>query len=366
MITANTNVTAAERIARIAAENGNTIDYLSIVDTIALDSDYHLSLDDSDEGIDFERAVSMVEDLEEAGVTVTHNGEEVTDEDYFETAERMDDNMRIYLNQIGSVSLLTADEEKELLYKATVLKDVKARNRLIEANLRLVVSIAQKYKGRGLELPDLIQEGNIGLMKTIDHFDCSTGNRFSTYATWWVRQAISRAISNARLIRLPSHANDHVTRIKRAVTYLRGELLREPTPIEIAEYIGRKDLTPRKVMYLINYLGTHSSLDTPVGEDGDNSILDFIPGTPGFEPEYAVERKIMNETLYEKLAALPERERAILCLRFGLYDGRCYTLEQVGKVFKITRERVRQLEAKARRRLGEFRSRKALDGFLSA
>ena len=260
-----------------------------------------------------------------------------------------EDGVRLYLREIGQIPRLEPEEEKELLERATLHGDKKAVNRICEANLRLVVSIARKYNGRGMSLMDLVQEGTIGMMRAIEHFDCSMGYKFSTYATWWIRQAISRALAGSDLIRIPSHMTDKLTKLRKVTARLRNELGREPYPDEIAAEI--KGMTEAKVRKLLTIDVDTVSIDTPVGEDESSTLGDFIEDTTAASPEYRIGNSMISEALYNFLSKLPEREQAVLMLRFGIADGICHTLEDVGAHFNITRERVRQIESKALRRL---------------
>jgi len=272
-----------------------------------------------------------------------------------------EDGVRLYLNDIGRIPRLDPDEEQELLIRATVHKDTAAENRLCEANLRLVVSIARKYNGRGMSLMDLVQEGTIGMIKAIRHFDCTKGNKFSTYATWWIRQAISRALGSSDLIRIPSHMTDKLTKLRRVSARLRSELGREPYPDEIAAEI--EGMTEAKVRKLMTIDVEPISIDTPVGEDESSTLGDFIEDSTSSRPEYCVCDNIIYESLYDGLRKLPEREQSILKFRFGFFDGICHTLEDVGARFNITRERVRQLENKALRRLRSSGIEGGLQGY---
>lgn len=343
---------AAERLVCYAMKNDGCLDYLTVIDSIDA------------EGMDAEEADEVISTIEASGVTMLRAGEDFSGAEDIDSDTKIDDSMRLYLNDIGRIPLLTSAEERELLHLAVELGDSKARDKIINANLRLVVSIARKYTGRGMELLDLIQEGNIGLMRTLDNFDCSTGNRFSTYATWWIRQAITRALSAASLIRLPSHVYELLSKIRRTSARLRLELNREPTPEEISERIGGRKVSAKKVRDLMMVGGTLVSLDAPVGEDESSSLSDFIEDNGKSAPELVTELNMRNSVLAEKLGTLSERERAILLLRYGLLDGKCHTLEDVGKKFCITRERVRQLEVKALRRLRGYKNAIAMKDFL--
>ena len=260
----------------------------------------------------------------------------------------LDDPVRMYLKEIGQVKLLSADEEVELA-KRVAEGDQAAKNKLTEANLRLVVSIAKKYSGRGLHILDLIQEGNTGLIRAVDKFDWTKGNKFSTYATWWIRQAITRAIADqARTIRVPVHMVEVINKATRCNRKLVQELGREPTVEEIAKELG---LPVEKIIEANRTAADTLSLDTPVGDEEDTSIGSFVEDerTPG--PADATSNALLAEALKEILDTLTEREADVLKMRFGMYDGRTHTLEEVGQIFGVTRERIRQIENKAIRKL---------------
>ena len=260
----------------------------------------------------------------------------------------LDDPVRMYLKEIGQVKLLSADEEVELA-KRVAEGDQAAKNKLTEANLRLVVSIAKKYSGRGLHILDLIQEGNTGLIRAVDKFDWTKGNKFSTYATWWIRQAITRAIADqARTIRVPVHMVEVINKATRCNRKLVQELGREPTVEEIAAELN---LPVEKIIEANRTAADTLSLDTPVGDEEDTSIGSFVEDerTPG--PADATSNALLAEALKEILDTLTEREADVLRMRFGMYDGRTHTLEEVGQIFGVTRERIRQIENKAIRKL---------------
>ena len=260
----------------------------------------------------------------------------------------LDDPVRMYLKEIGQIKLLSAEEEVELA-KAVADGDQAAKNKLTEANLRLVVSIAKKYSGRGLHILDLIQEGNTGLIRAVDKFDWTKGNKFSTYATWWIRQAITRAIADqARTIRVPVHMVEVINKATRCNRKLVQELGREPTVEEIAKELG---LPVEKIIEANRTAADTLSLDTPVGDEEDTSIGSFVEDdrTPG--PADATSNALLAEALKEILDTLTEREADVLRMRFGMYDGRTHTLEEVGQIFGVTRERIRQIENKAIRKL---------------
>ena len=260
----------------------------------------------------------------------------------------LDDPVRMYLKEIGQVRLLSAEEEVELA-KRVAEGDQYAKNKLTEANLRLVVSIAKKYSGRGLHILDLIQEGNTGLIRAVDKFDWTKGNKFSTYATWWIRQAITRAIADqARTIRVPVHMVETINKMSKMQRKLTLELGYEPSVTELAEAL---EMTEDKVMEIMQIAREPASLETPIGEEDDSNLGDFVADSNAVTPEGNVESVMLREHIDALLGDLKERERQVIVLRFGLEDGRPRTLEEVGKEFDVTRERIRQIEAKALRKL---------------
>ena len=271
----------------------------------------------------------------------------------------IEDPVRMYLKEIGKVNLLTADEEIELA-KRMEQGDENAKKRLAEANLRLVVSIAKRYVGRGMPFLDLIQEGNLGLIKAVEKFDYRKGYKFSTYATWWIRQAITRAIADqARTIRIPVHMVETINKLIRVSRQLLQELGREPTPEEIAKEM---DMSVDRVREILKISQEPVSLETPIGEEEDSHLGDFIQDDNVPVPADAAAFTLLKEQLVEVLSTLTDREQKVLRLRFGLDDGRARTLEEVGKEFNVTRERIRQIEAKALRKLRHpSRSRKLKD-----
>ena len=271
----------------------------------------------------------------------------------------IEDPVRMYLKEIGKVSLLTADEEIELA-KRMEQGDEEAKKRLAEANLRLVVSIAKRYVGRGMLFLDLIQEGNLGLIKAVEKFDYHKGYKFSTYATWWIRQAITRAIADqARTIRIPVHMVETINKLIRVSRQLLQELGREPSPEEIAKEM---DMSVDRVREILKISQEPVSLETPIGEEEDSHLGDFIQDDNVPVPADAAAFTLLKEQLVEVLSTLTDREQKVLRLRFGLDDGRARTLEEVGKEFNVTRERIRQIEAKALRKLRHpSRSRKLKD-----
>ena len=288
--------------------------------------------------------------------------EELTDEELLgSNSAKVNDPVRMYLKEIGVVPLLSNEEEKELAI-AVENGDLEAKQRLAEANLRLVVSIAKRYVGRGMQFLDLIQEGNMGLMKAVDKFDYSKGFKFSTYATWWIRQAITRAIADqARTIRIPVHMVETINKLVREQRNLLQELGQDPTPEQIAE---RMDMTPDKVREILKIAQEPVSLETPIGEEDDSHLGDFIEDEVIENPVDYTTRVVLREQLDEVLDTLTDREENVLRLRFGLDDGKMRTLEDVGKVFDVTRERIRQFEAKALRKLRHPSRSKQLRDFV--
>lgn len=273
----------------------------------------------------------------------------------------VDDPVRMYLKEIGKVPLLTAEEEIELA-KSMEQGDERSKRKLAEANLRLVVSIAKRYVGRGMLFLDLIQEGNMGLIKAVEKFDYRKGYKFSTYATWWIRQAITRAIADqARTIRIPVHMVETINKLIRVSRQLLQELGREPLPEEIAKEMN---LDEEKVREIIKIAQEPVSLETPIGEEEDSHLGDFIPDDDAQAPSEAATFTMLKEQLVEVLDTLTQREQKVLRLRFGLDDGRARTLEEVGREFDVTRERIRQIEAKALRKLRHPSRSKKLKDFL--
>lgn len=273
----------------------------------------------------------------------------------------LDDPVRMYLKEIGRVALLTAEEEVDLA-KRMEMGEKEAKSRLIEANLRLVVSIAKRYVGRGMQFLDLIQEGNMGLIKAVEKFDYRKGYKLSTYATWWIRQAITRAIADqARTIRIPVHMVETINKLIRTSRHLVQELGREPTPEEIAEEMG---ITPEKVREILKIAQEPVSLETPIGEEEDSHLGDFIEDEDALAPVEAASFLLLKEQIEDVLDTLNDREQKVLRLRFGLDDGKARTLEEVGREFGVTRERIRQIEAKALRKLRHPQRSKRLKDYL--
>lgn len=259
--------------------------------------------------------------------------------------EVSDDSVKMYLREIGKIPLLKPDEELALAYK--ILEgDKRAKDKMVESNMRLVVSIAKRYSGRGLDFLDLIQEGNTGLLRAVEKFDPDKGFKFSTYATWWIRQAITRAIADqARVIRLPVHVNETINKIMRAHRKLSQELNREPTIDEIAEEV---EMNSKKVEYMLKVKQDTGSLDASVNNDDDDSVVgDFVVDEDNDSPDETASKQFLKDSILKVLGDLTEREQRIIALRFGLETGKSYTLEEVGREFNVTRERIRQIEAKA-------------------
>lgn len=270
------------------------------------------------------------------------------------------DPIRMYLKDIGKIPLLTPEEEKEVAKKSAE-GSLEATKKLGEANLRLVVSIAKKYVGRGLDFLDLIEEGNLGLIKAVEKFDVTKGYKFSTYATWWIRQAITRAIADqARTIRVPVHMVETINKLIRVKNKLIQELGREPSVSELSEKMG---LTEEKVRQIMVYSVEPVSLEVPIGEDEDSTLGEFVADAEELLPEDFAMNNDLRDTLLEMLSKLPDRERDIIMLRFGFYDGKPRTLEEVGKKYGVTRERIRQIEGKALRKLRHPARTKKLDGY---
>ena len=359
-------------LLELAKKKKNVLEYQEISDFF------------KDQPLEVEQMEKVLDFLEASGVDVLRisgNDEElILDVDDDADIEKMDDEeeieldkidlsvpegvsiedpVRMYLKEIGKVSLLTADEEIELA-KRMEQGDEEAKKRLAEANLRLVVSIAKRYVGRGMLFLDLIQEGNLGLIKAVEKFDYRKGYKFSTYATWWIRQAITRAIADqARTIRIPVHMVETINKLIRVSRRLLQELGREPTPEEIAEEMK---MPVERVREILKISQEPVSLETPIGEEEDSHLGDFIQDDNVPVPADAAAFTLLKEQLIEVLGTLTEREQKVLRLRFGLDDGRARTLEEVGKEFNVTRERIRQIEAKALRKLRHpSRSRKLKD-----
>ena len=311
-----------------------------------------------------QQGIEIVEDfddlkIDDIDISIDDNKDEDTPAPTGEQSVTVDDPVKVYLKEIGRVPLLSSDEEVDLAIRISN-GDVAAKQRLSEANLRLVVSIAKRYLGRGMQFLDLIQEGNLGLIKAVEKFDYTKGFKFSTYATWWIRQAITRAIADqARTIRIPVHMVETINKVKKVQSQLLHQNGHEPSPDEIAEEI---DMPVDKVREIMRVAQEPVSLETPIGEEEDSHLGDFIPDNDAPAPADAASHTMLREQLADVLSTLTPREAKVLKLRFGLEDGRSRTLEEVGKEFNVTRERIRQIEAKALRKLRHpSRSRKLKD-----
>ena len=338
------------------------------------ESDLDAVLEENDYDID--SLDKLYESLEDSGIPLpelsgTEMSEIENEVEQFGNSENMqrileqeglvDDPVRLYLKEIGRVPLLTSEREHELAERMAE-GDIEAKKALVEANLRLVVSIAKRYVGRGMFFLDLIQEGNLGLMKAVDKFDYTKGYKFSTYATWWIRQAITRAIADqARTIRIPVHMVETINKVKKVSSQLLHKNGHEPTAEEIAAEL---DMAVDKVREIMRVAQEPVSLETPIGEEEDSHLGDFIPDDDAPAPADAASHILLREQLSEVLSTLTPREEKVLRLRFGLEDGRSRTLEEVGKEFKVTRERIRQIEAKALRKLRHPSRSKKLRDFL--
>jgi len=321
---------------------------------LELDSD---SLDDLYNALQ-ENGIEVISETDESG-----GGDILLLEEDLSVPKNISTNdpVRMYLKEIGKISLLSPNEELELS-KRIENGDEEAKNRLAESNLRLVVSIAKRYVGRNLSFLDLIQEGNIGLMKAVEKFDVTKGFKFSTYATWWIRQAITRAIADqAKTIRVPVHMVETINKLKRLQRQMTLELNREPSDEELAEKMG---LTTEKVREIFKISQDPLSLETPIGEEEDSHLGDFIPDASNMSPEDYAINEVLKDEIKEVLLTLTEREEQVLKLRFGLEDGQCRTLEEVGNIFGVTRERIRQIEAKALRKLRHPSRSKKLKDYL--
>ncbi|MBQ3436844.1 RNA polymerase sigma factor RpoD [Candidatus Saccharibacteria bacterium] len=317
---------------------------------------------------DILNAKDLTLDIDEPETDDLEKEEELSDEELAITAENVDafadDSVRLYLREIGKIPLLTPEEEADLA-KRIVKGDKKAKDKMVESNMRLVVSIAKRYGGRGLDFLDLIQEGNTGLLRAVEKFDPDKGFKFSTYATWWVRQAITRAIADqARTIRIPVHMVETINKVLRTTRKLTSELNREPTNEEIAKEL---DMEPEKIDYVMRIKQDIASLDASIGREGDDedSVLgDFVEDEERDSPEESAANQILKEQLSEIIATLTDREQKIIRLRFGIGGGRPHTLEEVGAEFDVTRERIRQIEAKALSKLRKNKDTKKLHEYL--
>ena len=377
-------------VAEFFNEAENTtgeIDQKKVAELIEKGKKGELSAEDYDQALeeinyDTEKLEKLYEDLEDSGVSISETlsdvelaafekeiQEEVSKFDNSSNMEKVleqeglsiDDPVRQYLKEIGRIPLLDFDGEKELAERM-LNGDEEAKMRLVESNLRLVVSIAKKYLGRGMYFLDLIQEGNLGLMKAVEKFDHTKGYKFSTYATWWIRQAITRAIADqARTIRIPVHMVETIHKITKYSRQMLQELGREPTAEEIGDKIG---MSADKVREILKISQDPVSLETPIGEEEDSHLGDFIPDDDTPAPADAAASAILREVIERELHTLTDREAHVIKLRFGLLDGRPRTLEEVGQEFEITRERIRQIEAKALRKLRHPSRARHLKGFL--
>ena len=325
------------------------------VDADALDELYNLLVENDIE------VVTEEESSSEGGASQEKEPVILSDEDITKDVN-INDPVRMYLKEIGRISLLSSEEELDISMRIAN-GDEDAKNLLAESNLRLVVSIAKRYVGRGLLFLDLIQEGNIGLMKAVEKFDYGKGYKFSTYATWWIRQAITRALADqARTIRVPVHMVETINKMARIQRQLTLELNREPSEEELAEKMG---VTVEKVREVMKISQEPVSLETPIGEEDDSHLGDFLKDETSMSPEEYTTNEILKEEIKSVLMTLQEREQEVLELRFGLIDGTCHTLEEVGKRFNVTRERIRQIEAKALRKLRHPSRAKKLKDFLA-
>jgi len=308
------------------------------------------------EDADFEPTIGDMEDEESEDLDALNAGQ------YFDDAS--DDSVRLYLREIGKIPLLSAEEEMELAQRV-IQGDKKAKDKMAEANMRLVVSIAKRYSGRGLDFLDLIQEGNTGLLRAVEKFDPEKGFKFSTYATWWIRQAITRAIADqARTIRIPVHMVETINKLLRTQRRMTQELNREPTIEELAKEL---EMEPEKIEHVMKIKQDISSLDAGVGRDGDeeDSVLgDFIEDEDTVSPEDAATNQLLKEKVADVLSSLSDREQKIVRMRFGLDNGKSHTLEEVGQEFAVTRERIRQIEAKALAKLRKHKDAKKLYEYL--
>ena len=374
-----------ERLLKDAGKNSNEIEYEHIKDYFSENLDdaaYEIIMDElTKNNIDVltipEKEIEDIDNIKEEQILLDDIDEEKAMQEMEEIEEEVidlesidlsvpegvgvDDPVRMYLKEIGKVPLLSTEDEIELAKKISE-GDEEAKDKLVEANLRLVVSIAKRYAGRGMQFLDLIQEGNMGLIKAAEKFDYRKGYKFSTYATWWIRQSITRSIADqARTIRIPVHMVETINRLIRTSRQLLQELGREPQPEEIAE---RLKMPVEKVREIMKMAQEPVSLETPIGEEEDSHLGDFLKDDKTATPVDAASYMLLREQLGEVMNSLTEREKQVLILRFGLADGRARTLEEVGKVFEVTRERIRQIEAKALRKLRHPSRSKKLKDYL--
>ena len=349
--------TREQELIDLGHKNGNKLTFEELaqhlkgldVDADALDEIYNVLLENHIEVVSDDETTS-------GDAPIVLNDEELTKD------VNINDPVRMYLKEIGRIPLLTTEEELDYSVKAAE-GDEDAKRALAESNLRLVVSIAKRYVGRGLLFLDLIQEGNIGLMKAVEKFDYDKGFKFSTYATWWIRQAITRALADqARTIRVPVHMVETINKMARIQRQMTLELNREPSEEEIAKKMG---ISVDKVREVIKISQDPVSLETPIGEEDDSHLGDFIKDESSLSPEEYATNEILKEEIQSVLLTLQEREQEVLELRFGLKDGTCHTLEEVGKKFNVTRERIRQIEAQALRKLRHPSRAKKLKDFLT-
>lgn len=355
-------------LVKFAHEHNNTLDYTEINDflkNVALDAEKLENIYEFLElqKIDVLRETSIQEESDEEGMEdeLFEEEEELETDPFDPSLLPTDDTVKLYLKEIGSIPMLGPEEEIEVARRMKA-GDPDAKKRMVEGNLRLVVSVAKKHMNHGLSLLDLIQEGNIGLLKAAEKFDVDKGFRFSTYSTWWIRQAITRAIADqARVIRLPVHLIESANRLRKAQRRLMEELGREPRPEELAEEL---DMDVRKVRELMQASRDAASLDAAVGDEDDTTLEDFVADTKADSPEERTMQILLREEINKLLAELKEREREVIIMRYGLNGEKPQTLEEVGEHFHVTRERIRQIEAKALKRLSNpIRSRR-LAGFL--
>jgi len=362
--------TAIAELLRSGKQRGmlTSKEIMDITETYELDSDEidklydmidNLEIEIPVDSFDFDSVDDLAGDLSDV--------EEIPEEELLDPTAMLDgfnidDHVRIYLKEIGKVDLLSPDQETELA-KRMAEGDESAKNALAEANLRLVVSIAKRYVGRGMLFLDLIQEGNLGLIKAVEKFDYTKGYKFSTYATWWIRQAITRAIADqARTIRIPVHMVETINKVIRVSRQLLQELGHDPQPEDVA---AEMNMPVDKVREILKIAQEPVSLETPIGEEEDSHLGDFIPDEEALEPAEAASYTLLKEQLVDVLSTLTPREEKVLKLRFGIEDGRTRTLEEVGKEFNVTRERIRQIEAKALRKLRHPSRSKKLKDFLN-